>query len=72
MQPPQCSKDYLTFGTRVRRRQTPGEPGDGSIGWVAGGSLDGRKTFVMFGKGPRRKMELLPSDEIETVSERKA
>lgn len=64
--------NYLPFGCKVRRRQLPGEPGDATVGWVAGGSLDGRRTFVMFGSGPRRKMELLPSDEVERISGKEA
>jgi hypothetical protein len=66
------SGSYLQFGTKVRRRQLPGEPGDRTVGRVMGGTLDGRQHFVMFGSGARQKMELLPTSEIETVSGGKA
>lgn len=64
------SKNYLQFGTRVRRKQIPGEPGDSQTGRVMGGTLSGERHFVMWGSGSRRRMELLPTDELETVSAR--
>jgi hypothetical protein len=66
-----CS-NYLPFGAKVRRRQVPGEPGDRTVGWIAGGTLDGRKHFVMWGHGSNRRMELQPTGEIEQISGREA
>jgi hypothetical protein len=62
------SRSYLQFGCRVKRRQFGTEPGDREVGWVAGGSLDGLRTLVMWGRGPRRKMEFLPTSELEQLS----
>jgi hypothetical protein len=60
------SKNYLQFGTKVHRRQSPGEPGNREVGRVMGGTLDGRQHFVMWAHRPRR-MELLPTDELEVL-----
>jgi len=59
---------YLAFGTKVRRRQIPGEAGNRETGKAIGGTLDGRKTFVVWNRRGKRTMELLPTDELETVS----
>jgi hypothetical protein len=59
---------YLPFGCLVRRRALPGEPADRTIGKVLGGNLAGTAHFVMYGHGTSRRMELLPTDELERVS----
>jgi hypothetical protein len=65
-------KEYLPFGCRVRRKQLAGEPGDRTIGKVMGGTLDGNRHFVMWGRGNGRRMELIDTSELETVPGGKA
>jgi hypothetical protein len=62
-----ATKLYLPFGAKVRRRALPGEPADREVGRVMGGTLSGDRHFVAFGRGARRRMLLLPTDELEQV-----
>jgi hypothetical protein len=65
----QVRKLYLPFGCWVRRKQLPGEPGDRTIGKVIGSTLSGERTFVVWGGGNGRRMELIDTGELDQVFE---